>query len=116
MACPEWGRRGGRCRDSPRATAQARLPLGPRSALRIDDAVDLYVADLRRQGKAVRTCDDYWCKLAGLSDRPNRRGSTVDAVTPDDCRRYLDRWSGASSSTMAHSVSVLNGFLWWVYE
>ena len=38
------------------------------------------------------------------------------AVTDDDCRAYLDRWSSASAGTMAHSVSVLNGFFAWLYE
>ena len=84
--------------------------------MKLDRAVDVYVGELARLGRSQRTRDDYWRKLNGLCSLPGLRGAEVTAVTDDDCRAYLDRWSSASAGTMAHSVSVLNGFFAWLYE
>jgi integrase len=86
------------------------------AAVRIDEAVDLYLGELARLGRSARTRDDYWRKLVGLCTVAGLQKADVGAVTDDDCRRYLDRWSDASPSTMAHSVSVLAGFFRWLYE
>ena len=86
-----------------------------RRLVRLDEAVDLYIGELRRQGRARRTCDDYGRKLIALARVPVLRSAWVGDVTADDCRRFLDRWAGANPGTIAHSVSVLNGFFGWLY-
>ena len=84
--------------------------------MRIAEAIDLYLGELARLGRSARTRDDYWRKLVGLCAVAGLQRADVSEVSDDDCRRYLDRWSGASPSTMAHSVSVLAGFFRWLYE
>jgi integrase len=82
--------------------------------LRLGRAIDRYLGELARLSYSPRTRDAYFRKLAPLCD--GRPDADASEVTPDDCREYLDRWENASRATIAHSVSVLNGFFGWLYE
>jgi len=84
--------------------------------MRLDRAVDRYIGELARQGHSARTREDYFRKLVGLCRVPRLVDASVVDVSDDDCRSYLDRWRDASPGTIAHSVSVLNGFFGWLYE
>ena len=82
--------------------------------MRLDRAIDRYIGELARRSCSARTRNDYFRKLAPLCDRvPD---SDARDVTEDDCRAYLDRWRDRSAGTLAHSVSVLNGFFGWLHE
>lgn len=82
--------------------------------MRLDRAIDRYLGELARRGRAKQTREDYFRKLAPLCDA--LRDVDVRDVTDDDCRAYLDRWRDKAPGTIAHSVSVLNGFFGWLYE
>ena len=84
--------------------------------MRLDRAIDRYIGDLARRGRSRRTRDDYWRKLIGLTKLPGLLEADVADVADDDCRAYLDRWRDRSAGTIAHSVSVLNGFFGWAYD
>jgi integrase len=82
--------------------------------VRLDRAIDRYIGELARRSCSPVTRNDYFRKLAPLCDLlPD---ADAGDVTEDDCRRYLDRWRDRSPGTIAHSVSVLNGFFGWLYE
>jgi hypothetical protein len=79
--------------------------------MRLDRAIDRYLGDLARQGKADRTRDDYRRKLTLLCG-PNEvvEPPEVGAISSDDCRAHLDRWRDSAAGTRYHSWSVLSGF------
>jgi integrase/recombinase XerC len=86
-----------------------------RPMLTTDRAVDLFLGDLARRGYSERTRTTYSRLLDKLCDRlPDDHD--VSRITPDDCRRYLNQWSGRSAGTRAHTFSVLSSFLGWLYE
>ncbi len=80
----------------------------PRRHLPLGEAIDLYVGELARRGRSSETRRAYERVLFLLADRFPR--VTVDEVSSDDCRRFLDRWRDAAPSTLALHVSVLAGF------
>jgi integrase/recombinase XerD len=85
--------------------------------MRLDRAIDLYLGDLARQGKASRTRDDYRRKLLPLCgpkkviDPPE-----ADEIGPNECRRHLDQWIDSAPGTRYHSWAVLSGFFKWAYR
>lgn len=92
-----------------------------RSPLPLDRAVDLYLGDLALRGRAPITIDGYRRKLWKLCDQLGH----IDAndVTPDDCRRYLERAARkvrtgqpVATGTLAHTVTTLNRFFGWLRD
>jgi integrase len=85
--------------------------------MRLDRAIDRYLGDMARQGKADRTRDDYRRKLTLLCG-PNEvvEPPEVGAISSDDCRAHLDRWRDSAAGTRYHSWSVLSGFFKWLYR
>lgn len=79
-----------------------------RARMFIHAAIDLYLGDLARQGRAPSTCAKYKAVLDPFGDQV--RDKTLDEITSDDVRRYLDRWSAASKSTLALYVTVIRRF------
>ena len=85
--------------------------------MRIDRAVDVYIGELARRGRAKSTRDTYHRLLIDfatnrlLIDFATKMGDKAVAdVTADDCRSFLDRWTDASPSTLASGISLLRGF------
>jgi integrase/recombinase XerD len=77
--------------------------------VRVAEAVDLWIGELARRGRSAATRGTYERLLFDFCDTLPR-GCEVSAVSANDCRRFLDRWAGASPSTLASGVSVLHGF------
>lgn len=74
----------------------------------LDHAVDLYIGELARRGRTEATRTKYrW--LLDLFVDANEHLMPRE-VSPDHCRRFLDRWSISSASTLALHVSILRGF------
>lgn len=80
----------------------------------LDYAIDAYIGELARRGRTPATRTKYQDILWKLSAAVHPKDA--DEVTPDDCRRFLDRWLDASPSTMALHVSILRGFFDWLVE
>ena len=79
--------------------------------MRLTRAIDLYIGELARRGRRKTTRDGYERLLFDFADLIDPLGErTVDAITADECRRFLDRWRDSSPSTLASSVSLLRGF------
>lgn len=80
-------------------------------------AVDLYLGDLTRRSRSEsgRTADSYRRVLYKFIDglRPDE---DVTALTPDDCRRFLDRYNKRKPGTQATNYAILNSFLEWLYR
>jgi integrase len=85
-----------------------------RPLLRIGEAVDLYLGDLARRGKAARTRDTYRRTLDDFCDTLPRAWD-VAKVTTDDVRRFLDRYNSHSPAYRAQKDSILRGFFAWLY-
>ena len=71
-------------------------------------AIDLWLGELARQGKAESTRRKYRQILDPFGDTV--RHKTPAEVVVDDIRAYLDKWVESSPSTMALGVTVLRGF------
>lgn len=85
--------------------------------VRLDLAIDLYLGDLARQGKAWRTRDDYRRKLLPLCGAKEVvEPPQAHEIGPNECRRHLDRWIDSAPGTRYHSWSVLSGFFKWLYR
>jgi integrase len=85
--------------------------------VRLDRALDLYLGDLARQGKARRTRDDYRRKLLPLcGPKDVVEPPEVGNIGSDDCRQHLDRWIESAPGTRYHSWAVLSGFFKWAYR
>jgi integrase len=82
--------------------------------MRIGEAIDLYLGELARRGRAPRTLDAYRWKLNKLAD--DVRDAYVHEVALRDYERFLNRWIGASASTLASSVSLVKGFSEFLWE
>ena len=76
--------------------------------MRIDRAVDVYIGELARRGRAKSTRDTYHRLLIDFATKMGDKA--VADVTADDCRSFLDRWTDASPSTLASGISLLRGF------
>lgn len=74
-------------------------------------AMDAYLGDLARAGRTRDTRTKYQWVLWQLADFLEREGVVeCDRITPELCRRFLNRWVGASASTQALGWTVLNQF------
>lgn len=71
-------------------------------------AFDAYLGDLARAGRTPATRLKYQQILWAFADTIDERD--CDRITPDHCRRFLDRWVNATPSTQALSWTILNGF------
>jgi hypothetical protein len=76
--------------------------------LRIAEAIDLYLGELARAGRAIGTIDEYGRKLNLLAD--DVRDAFVHEIALADYERFLNRWLGKAASTMASSTSTVKGF------
>ena len=81
----------------------------------LDRAIDRWLGELARSRRSPRTRDTYRRCLYAFADTLHRDCS-VDEITADDCRQFLDRWVDASPSTMASNVSILTGFFRWLID
>jgi integrase/recombinase XerD len=71
-------------------------------------AIDNFEGMLAREGRTSETRRKYRCILNYLADEV--RDKPVDEITPDDCKRFLNRWVNSSPSTLALHVSILKVF------
>jgi integrase len=76
----------------------------------VSEAIDRYEGELARLGRTPATRKKY-CREVLWSFAAFLGRTDLQQVTTDDCRRYLDRWTDASPSTLALYVSILRGFL-----
>jgi site-specific recombinase XerD len=87
-----------------------------RPMLTLDDAIDLYLGDLARRGKAQRTRDTYRRTLDDFADTlPNHWD--VAKIGPDDVRRFLDRYNRDryAPAYRAKQDSIVRGLFHWLY-
>ena len=82
--------------------------------LRIGEAIDLHLGELARRGRSPRTLDAYGRKLNLFAD--DVRDAYVHEIDLADYERFLNRWAGASPSTLASSVSIVKGFSEYLWE
>jgi len=82
-------------------------------------AVDLYIGDLTRRSRSRsgRTAYSYRAVLDKFADMLEAGGRRIDVkdITPDDCRRFLDRYLRRAPNYQALIYSYLNGYLQWLY-
>lgn len=97
--------------ERPRGSAQ-RERMRP---VRIVVAIDLYIGELARRGRSPATRASYERLLFDFADELGRERQ-VDEVTTDDCRRFLDRWTDSSPSTLASGVSLIRRFFEFLVE
>lgn len=71
-------------------------------------AMDAYLGNLARAGRTKATRLKYQQILWAFADHIDERD--CDRITPDHCRRFLDKWTDASPATLALHVSILRGF------
>jgi integrase len=77
-------------------------------------AIDAYVLDLSLRGRRPATIASYRRLLDDLADLvPDK--ATQDLTLPD-YERFLARWTSASPSTLASSVSLARGFSRFLFE
>ena len=85
-----------------------------KNPLTLDRAIDQYVGELARRTRSSETRRTYQRILFAFCDA--YRHKAVAAITTDDCRAFLDRWVNAAPGTIAHHVSILNGFFGFLYD
>jgi integrase len=78
--------------------------------MRLERAIDDYIGELARRGRRPSTRRTYRRLLWDFADAVHGRERQVDEIMPEDCRRFLDRWTNAKPSTLASGVSLLRGF------
>jgi integrase len=85
--------------------------------VRLSLAVDLWLGELARGGRTEGTRDSYRRHLYKLVDQleRNRPDVRVNEVSANDCRAFLDGWSGKAPSTVCTIHSALNGLFEWLY-
>lgn len=85
--------------------------------MRLARAVDLWMGELARAGRAQGTRDSYCRHLNKLIDHLERTKPepTVREVTVNDCRSFLDKWIDRAPSTKCTVHSALNGLFEWLY-
>jgi integrase len=82
--------------------------------LRIGEAIDLYLGELARRGRAQSTVESYRPKLNLLAN--DVRDAYVHEIEIRDYERFLNRWIGSSASTLASSVSLVKGLSEYLWE
>jgi site-specific recombinase XerD len=85
-----------------------------RPMLTLDDAIDRYLGDLTRRGKAERTRDTYRRTLDDFCDTLPHHWD-VAKIGDDDVRRFLDRYNRRSPAYRAQKDSTLRGLFTWLY-
>ena len=90
----------------------------PRAArlrtLNQDDAIDLYLGDLARRGRARSTIEGNRRLLHRLADLAP--GKDTHELELHDYERFLNRWTSASPSTLATAVSLVRGYSRFLYD
>ena len=86
--------------------------------MRLARAIDLWIGELERAGRADGTRDGYRRHLNKLVDHLERTRPDVlvTEVTTNDCRTFLDNWRGAAASTVCTVHSAANGLFAWLYR
>jgi site-specific recombinase XerD len=93
--------------------------------MRVARAVDLWLGELARAGRADGTRDAYRRHLEKLIDQLERTRPdvVVREVTTNDCRTFLDGWIRVSArtgrpiapATVCNVHSALSGLFGWLY-
>jgi integrase len=93
--------------------------------MKLSRAVDLWLGELARGGRADGTRDAYRRHLYKFIDQLERTRQDVDAreVTTNDCRAFLDGWIRVSEktgkpiapATVCNVHSALSGLFRWLY-
>ncbi len=93
--------------------------------MKVSRAVDLWLGELARAGRAEGTRDAYRRHLYKLIDHLERTKQDVDVrdVTTNDCRAFLDGWVRVSDrtgrpiapATVCNVHSALSGLFGWLY-
>jgi integrase len=86
--------------------------------MKLSRAVDLWLGELARAGRSEGTRDSYRRQLWKLVGQLERRRPDVDVreVTANDCRAFLDLWTGSAPSTVCTVHSAVNGLFAWLYR
>ena len=94
--------------------------------MRLSRAVDLWLGELARAGRAEGTRDAYRRHLYKLINQLERSRQDVDVreVTTNDCRAFLDGWVRVSDrtgrpiapATVCNVHSALSGLFGWLYR
>ena len=85
--------------------------------MRLARAVDLWMGELARGGRTASTRASYaryLDKFVAQLER-TRADVSVQEVTTNDCRRFLDGWIERSPSTVCSIHSALSGLFKWLY-
>src|SRR5438132_12937291 len=90
---------------------------GRGGAVNLSRAVDMWMGELARAGRAEGTRASYERYLFKLIDQVERtyRDALAEQVTTNDCRAFLDQWIGRSPSTVCTIHSALNALFSWLY-
>jgi integrase len=83
-------------------------------AVRLGEAIDLYLGELARRGRRPATLDSYERLLNHFAD--DAKTDEVVELQLLDYERFLNRWVGASPSTLASKVSLVRGFSRFLWE
>jgi len=86
-----------------------------RDMLTLDDAIDLWLADLSRRGKSPRTRDSYRRTLNKLADEFPRNWD-VARITSEDLERFLGQWTHRTTGTQNTIYSPVKGLFLWLYR
>jgi integrase len=81
----------------------------------VSRAIDLYIGELARRGRAESTRRTYQRLLFDFHAELARDAET-QALRREDYERFLDRWTNAGRSTLASGVSLCHGFSAFLYE
>jgi hypothetical protein len=84
-----------------------------RPMLTIDAAIDLWLGDLARRGRATRTRASYRRYLDFFAARFPRQWD-VAKVRSEDCGAFLDGYQHLSKGTQATIYAPLNGLFGWL--
>jgi integrase len=85
--------------------------------VRLARAIDLWMGELARGGRTASTRTSYERYLFKFVAQLEQARPDVDArqVTTNDCRHFLDGWTGRSASTVCSIHSALSGLFGWLY-
>ncbi len=96
---------------------------GSMRPMTLNEAIDLWLGDLARRGRAKRTRDSYCRTLDDFADGFPRNWP-AEKITAEDCERFLDRFNGPkrrgkgdySVGTRGQVHAPLNGLFGWLYR
>src|SRR5262245_49028259 len=77
--------------------------------MRLTEALDLYIGDLARRGKAKTTRATYFRLLGDMVEACGRHRE-VNSLELADYENFINRWVDAAPSTLATGVSIAKGF------